>query len=84
MNELIDKIFMSYEYIQVTDVVRPNLAFYKHECAQIANYFLVYTIDCREFEENEEQIKKALEQLEKDYSRSTHLELKQKIIESNV
>ncbi|WP_425803340.1 ABC-three component system middle component 1 [Desulfitobacterium sp. Sab5] len=85
MNELIDKIFKSYKYIQVADIGGTNLAFYKHECAEIANYFLIYTIDCREFEENEEQIKKALEQLEKDYSKSTNfdnLALKQKIIDS--
>ncbi len=83
MNKLIDKIFNSYKYIQVEAISGSNLAFYKHECAEIANYFLVYTIDCRKFEENEEQIKKALEKLEKDYSRSTYLEIKQKIIESN-
>ena len=86
MNELIDKLFKSYKYIEVADVGGPNLAFYKHECTKIANYFLVHTIDCREFEENETQIKEALEQLEKDYSiRSTNFEnrtLKQKIIDS--
>jgi len=85
MNELIDKIFKSYKYIQVTDVVRSNLVFYKHESAEIANYFLIYTIDCREFEEDEEQIKIALEQLEKDYSKSTNLDnfaLKQQVIDS--
>jgi hypothetical protein len=85
MNELIDKIFKSYKYIEVADIGRSNIAFYKHECAEIANYFLVYTIDCREFEENEEQIKRALEQLEKEYSKSTNPDncsLKQQIIES--
>lgn len=80
MNNLIDKIFKSYKYIQVEDIGGSNLAFYKHECAEIANYFLIYTIDCREFEENEEQIKKALEQLETDYSKSNAL--KQKIVDS--
>lgn len=85
MNELIDKIFKSYKYIQATGIGRSNLAFYQHERAEIANYFLIYTVDCREFEENEEQIKKALEQLEKEYSKSTNFDkcsLKQQIIES--
>lgn len=85
MNKLIDEIFKPCKYIQVADIVRSNLAFYKHECAEIANYFLIYTIDCREFEEDEGQIKKALEQLEKDYSKSTNtnnLTLKQQIINS--
>src|SRR5699024_4936460 len=57
----------------------------KHERAEIANYFLLYTIDCREVEENEEQIKKALEQLEKEYSKSTNFDncsLKQQFIKS--
>ena len=85
MNKLIDKIFKSYKYIQVVDIGGYNLAFYKHESAEIANYFLIYTIDCREFEENEEKVKKALEQLEKDYSKSTNfdnLALKQESIDS--
>lgn len=85
MNELIDRIFKSYNYVQVTDVARSNLAFYKHERAEIANYFLIFTIDCREFEDNEEQVKKALEQLEKEYSKTTNadnLALKKQIIDS--
>lgn len=85
MNELIDKIFKSYKYIQVADVVRPNLAFYKHEYAEIANYFLIYSIDCRGVEEDEEQVKNALEQLEKEYAKSANSDipaLKQQIIES--
>lgn len=85
MNELIHKIFKSYKYIDVADVGRSDLKFYKHEYSEIANYFLIYTIDCREFEESEEQIKNALERLEKEYSKSTdyhNFSLKQQIIKS--
>lgn len=85
MNELIDKIFKSYKYIRVANIGGSDLAFYKHERAEIANYFLIYTIDCREFEKSEDQIKNALEQLEKEYTKSTdsdNLALKQQIIES--
>jgi hypothetical protein len=83
MKELIHKIFKSYKYIHVADIGRLNISFYKHESLEIANYFLIYSIDCREFEGNEEQVKNALEQIENEYAKSTSLDnhgLKQKII----
>ena len=83
MNELIDKIFKSNKYVHVADIGRLDISFYKHESPDIANYFLIYTIDCREFEDDEEQLKSALEQLEKEYYKSTSLDnlaLKQQII----
>jgi len=85
MNDLIDRIFNSYKYSRVTDVGRSYIAFYKHELTEIANYFIINTIDCREFENNEEQVISALEQLEKEYSKSSdtdNISLKQQIIAS--
>lgn len=85
MNELIGRIFNSYNYIRVTEVDRANIAFYKHELTEIANYFIINAIDCREFEDNEEQVINSLEQLEIDYSKSSdsnNISLKQQIIES--
>ena len=85
MNELIAKIFNSYKYIEVTEVGKSNLSFYKHELQEIANYFIINTIDCREFEDNEEQVIHAMEQLEKEYSigsDTNNVSLKQQIIDS--
>jgi hypothetical protein len=85
MNDLIERIFNSCNYIKVTDASRLDIAFYKHELTEIANYFMIYTIDCREFENNEEQVIKALEHLEKEYSKNSgtdNISLKQKIIGS--
>lgn len=85
MNDLIDKIFNSYNYIKVTGVGRTNIEFYKHEFAEIANYFIINAIDCREFENDELQVINALEQLENEYSKSLNpdkISLKQQIIDS--
>lgn len=85
MNDLINMIFNSYKYTRVADVGRSNIAFYKHELLEIANYFIINTIDCREFENSEEQIIKVLGQLEKEYSKNSgtdNISLKQQIIES--
>lgn len=85
MNDLINRIFNSYKYTRVTDVGRSNIAFYKHELSEIANYFIINTIDCRGFEDSEEQIINALGQLEKEYSKNSgtdNISLKQQIIES--
>lgn len=85
MNDLIDKIFNSYNYIKVTGVGRTNIEFYKHEFAEIANYFIINAIDCREFENDEIKVINALEQLENEYSKSLNtdkISLKQQIIDS--
>ena len=68
MNKLITKIFNSYNYKEVSNIGRTYISFYKHEKLEIANYFIVYTIDCRKFEDDEVQVIKALEQLEEDYA----------------
>ncbi len=85
MNDLIDRIFNSYNYIKVTGVGRANIEFYKHERTEIANYFIINSIDCRGFENDEVGVINALEQLEKEYSKSVDLNnisLKQQIIKS--
>lgn len=85
MNDLIDRIFNSYSYIQVTGIDSKSIGFYKHEHTEIANYFIINTIDCREFENDEEKVIDALEQLENGYSRSSgpdNISLKQQIIAS--
>lgn len=85
MNDLIDRIFNSYNYIKVTGVGRTNIEFYKHEHTEIANYFIINSIDCRGFENDEVGVINALEQLEKEYSKSVdsdNISLKQQIIET--
>jgi len=85
MNDLIDRIFNLYNYIKVTGVNRTNIEFYKHEHTEIANYFIINAIDCREFENDEVAVINALEQLENEYSKSVdsdNISLKQQIIES--
>lgn len=85
MNDLINKIFNSYNYIKISGIGNENIEFYKHKSAKIANYFLVNTIDCRGFEDDEEKVINALEQLENEYSKrvtSNGVSLKQRIIES--
>lgn len=85
MNDLIDRIFNTYNYIKVTSVGRTNIEFYKHENTEIANYFIINMIDCRGFENDEIEVINALEQLENEYSKSVdsnNISLKQQILES--
>lgn len=85
MNKLIKKIFYLYKYEEVNNIGRASISFYKHQKPEIANYFIVYTIDCREFEDDEVQVLNALEQLEKDYaikSDDSECTLKQSLINS--
>ncbi len=85
MNDLIDRIFKSYNYIKVPGIGNKKIEFYKHKSTEIANYFIVNTIDCREFEDDVEKVTNALEQLENEYSKGSafdHISLKQRIIES--
>ncbi|MBP3326754.1 MAG: hypothetical protein J6L77_10100 [Coprococcus sp.] len=85
MNDLIDRIFNSYNYIKISGIGNGKIEFYKHKCTKIANYFIVNTIDCREFEDDEEKVINALEQLENEYSKRGNFNgasLKQRIIES--
>jgi len=69
MNDLINKIFNSYNYIKISGISNEKIEFYKHKSAKIANCFLVNTIDCRRIEDDEEKVINALEQLEYEYSK---------------
>lgn len=85
MIELIEKIFSEYNYSKVTGFGRENIEFYKHENIEIANYFIINSIDCRGFEDNENKVINALEQLENIYSNNAGLSsfsFKQQIMES--
>ena len=85
MNDLIDRIFRTYNYVKLTDIGRINLEFYKHEHTEIAYYFIINAIDCRGFENDEVEVINALEQLENKYSKSVdsdNISFKQQIIES--
>ncbi|SEU10357.1 hypothetical protein SAMN05443270_3176 [Lacrimispora sphenoides] len=71
MINILDNIFDYYKYqkINISDLQNQNnILFYKHQDTSIANYFLVYEIDCREFEDDEQKVKLALDELEKLYA----------------
>lgn len=70
METILDMILHHYSYIPEEKVQSPFISFYKHSNRNIASYFLIDIIDCREFEENEEAMKEALESLEIQYSTS--------------
>lgn len=68
MKTIINLILKHYSYILEEKVQLASINFYKHRDKNIASYFLIKNIDCREFEENEESMKLALEALEREYS----------------
>jgi hypothetical protein len=70
MKLIIDSLLSLYSYFKEEKVQLPSIDFYKHKNKKIASYFLIYNIDCREIENNEESMKTALELLEKNYSSS--------------
>lgn len=58
-----------YDYIKVSDITYDNLWFYKKKNKSIASYFIIHSIDCTNFELNNESMKNALENLEAIYSK---------------
>lgn len=68
MKAIIDLILKQHLYIAEEKVQLDSIGFYKHSDKNIASYFLINNIDCREFEQNEKLMKLALEKLERDYS----------------
>lgn len=68
MRAIIDLILKRYSYVIEEKIQLPFLSFYKHTNKNIASYFLINSIDCRVFEEDEEAMKEALETLEREYS----------------
>lgn len=83
---MLDKIFDYYKYqkINISDLKNQNnVLFYKNQVPSIANYFLVYEIDCREFEDDKQKVKLALDELEKLYTikSNDNYTLRNKILE---
>lgn len=77
MINVLENIFNYYSYqkIYITDKQKENsISFYKHENNLIANYFLVYEIDCREIESDEQKVKSALDELERLYVTKSKLD----------
>ncbi|KNY30536.1 ABC-three component system middle component 1 [Pseudobacteroides cellulosolvens] len=68
MTETIEIILNQYKYVPEEKIKSKNIRFYKHSDKKIASYFLIYNIDCKEFEKNEDAMKTALETLEIEYS----------------
>lgn len=71
MKDILNDLFTYYQYTEIGafDLENYNtVSFYKHKNLAIANYFFVYVIDCREFENDEQKIKHALDELEKMYT----------------
>ena len=68
MKLIIDLILKQHSYIAEEKVQLDSIGFYKHSDKNIASYFLINNVDCREFEQNEKLMKLALEKLERDYS----------------
>lgn len=70
MKTIIDLILKHYSYIAEEKIELPYVSFYKHLNKNIASYFIINSIDCRKFEDEEETMKIALEKLEREYSSS--------------
>lgn len=68
MKSIVDLILRHYSYTVEDEIKLPSIRFYKHKDKKIASYFLINSIDCRTFENNEEAMKLALDALEIDYS----------------
>lgn len=72
MKTIIDLILKRYSYIAEEKIQLPYASFYKHVNKNIASYFIIYSIDCRKFEDDEKSMKIALEKLEREYSSSNN------------
>lgn len=68
MNEIINRIFNHYSYIEHEVNLPDGLKFYKHCDKSIASYFIINQIDCRPFEDDEDAMIQVIDRLEKDYS----------------
>ena len=85
MLDILSKIFEFYQYQKIYDKNindENKVLFYKHNDAQVANYFLVYSLDCRDIENDERKIKESLDSLEELYTGKTDaIPLKKQILE---
>ncbi|SHJ81845.1 hypothetical protein SAMN02745751_03450 [Dethiosulfatibacter aminovorans DSM 17477] len=67
MIEVIEQILTQYSYVEHLVDLPSGLKFFKHNNISIASYFIITVIDCRSFEEDEDEMKIALEKLEQEY-----------------
>jgi len=82
--ELIEMCLRQYDYVKINDIKYDDLWFYKKSNKNIASYFIIYSIDCTDFESDNESMKDALENLEAIYSKkqSDSESVKTKILNS--
>lgn len=74
MRMILDAILNQYLYVEQKIQLPLGISFYKHKDKNIASYFIVYDIDCREFEDDETAMKNAIERLEELYPRSKKIQ----------
>lgn len=67
MKSIIDIILDHCEYEKKCISV-PNISFYKKSNPNIANYIIIYDVDCSSYENDEHKIKESLDELETMYS----------------
>lgn len=75
MTEVLEKILEHYLYVPHLVELPSGLNFFKSKDENVASYFLVKSIDCREFEGDEVAMKKALDELESMYASSKNQEV---------
>lgn len=81
MNSMINEILQCCKYIELEELKFENIKFFKKEDISIADYFIIYFIDCREIENNEKDVQTAMNKLEYIYVNyeNSELPLKEKI-----
>lgn len=67
MKSIIDIILDHSEY-EKKCIDIPNISFYKKTNPNIANYIIIYDVDCSSYENDEHKIKESLDELELMYS----------------
>lgn len=68
MIEIVDLCLKHYQYTCDESIQYDNLKFYKKTDKKIASYFLIYHIDCTNFENDSDRLKSSLNELEINYS----------------
>lgn len=68
MIKLIDLCLKHYKYTCDESIQYNNLKFYKKTDKKIASYFLIYHINCTNFETDSDRMKSSLDKLEINYS----------------
>ncbi len=81
MYKIINNIFEHYGYVELQIPEVQNVHFFKKNDTSIANYFIIYSIDCREIESNEKLVKQSMDRLERIYAKaeSANTSLKEEI-----